>query len=244
MKMSSSTSSPSNRSMTQSITGRPATLSIGFGTRCVCGRRRVPFPASGMITCMGLPSAVAVFEPDQVVELWRGCLEHVAVHDGLDLVHEERRDVGALAGPEGAGDEPVAVPRAEDELAGEDMHRLVLPVVVLEAEDVPRLHVQHLADIAVGAGPDELVAPRLLHTVRHVPHYASARVSRSDDGIVTQARTQSPHPTHASGRMTGCPVSSIASAAGPTGQTPAQTPHALPWKVMQRSGSRVSSPSR
>ena len=33
-----------------SITGLPATLSIGFGVMCVCGRRRVPFPASGMIT--------------------------------------------------------------------------------------------------------------------------------------------------------------------------------------------------
>ena len=55
MKMSSSMSSPSSRSITQSITGRPATLSSGFGTRCVCGRSRVPFPASGMITCIGQP---------------------------------------------------------------------------------------------------------------------------------------------------------------------------------------------
>ena len=27
-------------------------FSIGLGTRCVCGRRRVPFPASGMMTFM------------------------------------------------------------------------------------------------------------------------------------------------------------------------------------------------
>ena len=103
MKISSLTSSPSSRSITQSMTGRPATLSIGLGTRWVCGRRRVPFPASGMITCMSA-SSVAVLEPDQVVELRRGCLEHVAVHDGLDLVDEPGRDVHRLARLEGARD--------------------------------------------------------------------------------------------------------------------------------------------
>ena len=32
------------------MTGRPATRSIGLGVTCVCGRSRVPFPASGMMT--------------------------------------------------------------------------------------------------------------------------------------------------------------------------------------------------
>src|SRR3954469_9582332 len=95
MKISSVTSSPSRRSITQSITGRPATFSSGLGTRCVCGRSRVPLPASGMITCMSA-SSVAVLEPDQVVELRRGGLEDVAVHDGFDLVHEPGRDVDRL----------------------------------------------------------------------------------------------------------------------------------------------------
>src|SRR5829696_1671446 len=107
MKMSSLTSSPSRRSITQSITGRPATFSMGLGTRCVCGRRRVPFPASGMITCMSA-SSVAVAEPDEVVELRRRCFEHVAVHDGLDLVNEPRRNVHRFAGLERAGDELLA----------------------------------------------------------------------------------------------------------------------------------------
>src|SRR5215210_4637463 len=96
MKISSLTSSPARRSITQSMTGRPATLSSGLGTRWVCGRRRVPFPASGTITCMSA-SAVAVLEPDQVVELGCGCLQHVAVHDGLDLVDEPGRNVHRLA---------------------------------------------------------------------------------------------------------------------------------------------------
>src|SRR6476646_6545606 len=120
--MSSLTSSPSRRSITQSITGRPATFSIGLGTRCVCGRRRVPFPASGMITCMSAPS-VAVLEPDEVVALRRGCLEHVAVHNGLDLVHELGRNVHALADLERARLERVAGPGAEDQLAPEHVHR-------------------------------------------------------------------------------------------------------------------------
>src|SRR5512146_1006023 len=118
MKISSSTASPERRSITQSITGRPATLSSGLGTRCVCGRSRVPFPASGMITCMSA-SAVAVLEPHEVVQLGRGRLEHVAVHDGLDLMYEHRRDVRRLARAEGPGHEGITLLGAEDQLAPE-----------------------------------------------------------------------------------------------------------------------------
>src|SRR5665213_3258186 len=42
-------------SSTYCITGFPATRSIGFGVWYVCGRSRVPFPASGMITFTLLP---------------------------------------------------------------------------------------------------------------------------------------------------------------------------------------------
>src|SRR5580765_4359228 len=99
MKISSLTSSPTRRSITQSMTGRPATLSSGLGTRWVWGRRRVPFPASGMITCMSA-SSVAVLEPDEIVELGSRGLEHVAVGDRLDLMHQAGGDVDALPGPE------------------------------------------------------------------------------------------------------------------------------------------------
>src|SRR5512134_611253 len=143
MKISSLTSRPSSRFMTQSITGRPATLSSGLGTRWVWGRRRVPLPASGMITCMSA-SPVAVLESYEIVELGRGRLEYVAVHHGLDLVDQRRWNVYRLAGLEGTGQERVALPRPEDQLAGEDVHRLVLAVVVLQAEDVPGADVQKL----------------------------------------------------------------------------------------------------
>src|SRR5688572_29670846 len=99
MKISSLTSRPSSRSITQSITGRPATLSSGLGTRWVWGRRRVPFPASGMITCMSA-STVAVLDSHQIVELGRGGLEHVAVLHRLDLVNQPGWDVNRLVGPE------------------------------------------------------------------------------------------------------------------------------------------------
>src|SRR5512141_3394578 len=141
MKMSSSMFSPSSRSITQSITGRPATLSSGVGVRWVCGRSRVPFPASGMMTCISA-SPVAVFEPHQVVQMIGGRLQHVAVHDGLDLVHERRRDVRALAGPEGTRDQAVTLLHPENQLTRQHVHRLVLQIVVLETQNVTGLHVQ------------------------------------------------------------------------------------------------------
>src|ERR1044071_6949412 len=96
MKISSVTSRPPSVSITQSITGRPATLSIGLGTRWVCGRRRVPLPASGMMTCTSAPS-VAVGQANQVVELRGGGLQHVTVHDGFDLMDQPRRNVHRLS---------------------------------------------------------------------------------------------------------------------------------------------------
>src|ERR1044071_5875409 len=85
-------------SSTYDITGLPATRSIGFGVTCVCGRRRVPFPASGMMTFMGAPSsragpgaALAVGEADDVVEVRRRHFEHVAVGHRLHLVDRTRR---------------------------------------------------------------------------------------------------------------------------------------------------------
>src|SRR5919108_3634993 len=107
MKISSVTSSPSSRSITQSITGRPATLSSGLGTRWVCGLSRVPFPASGMITCISIPS-VAVLQPHEIIQVWGRGLQHVAVHDRLDLMHQLGRDMNRLAGLERAGHQLVA----------------------------------------------------------------------------------------------------------------------------------------
>src|SRR5882724_10742640 len=118
MKISSLTSSPWRRSITQSMTGRPATFSSGFGVRWVWGRSRVPFPASGMITCMSA-SSVAVLEPDEIVELGSGCLQDVAVGDGLDLVNQPGRDVHGLPRPERTRLQLRARARAQDQLARE-----------------------------------------------------------------------------------------------------------------------------
>jgi hypothetical protein len=87
--------------------------------------------------------------------------------------HESGRDVHAFAGPEAALLERGAGSGAEDQLAPEDVHRLVLAVVVLQAEHVAGAHVKDLADVAVGAGPDELIAPRLLDSVGDVGHWIS-----------------------------------------------------------------------
>ena len=53
-------------------------------------------------------------------------------------------------------------------------------------------------------------------------------MSLNDEGVVMHARTQTPHPTQPSARMTGWPSSSMVSAAVPTGQALAQTPQELP----------------
>src|SRR4051812_41314267 len=135
MKISSVTSSPSSRSITQSITGRPATLSNGLGVRWVCGRSLVPLPARGMITCISVPS-VTVLKPDKVVQLRCGGLEHIAVHHRLDLMDHLRWNVHSLARPEGTSQQLFPRLGSQDQLAGEDVHRLILQVVVLKAEHV------------------------------------------------------------------------------------------------------------
>src|SRR6476661_840948 len=190
MKISSLTSSPSSRSITQSMTGRPATLRSGLGTRWVWGRRRVPFPASGMITCMSA-STVAVLEPDEVVELRRGCFEHVAVDHRFDLVDELGRDVDRLPCLERTRLELGTGTRAQDELAPEHVHGFVLEVVVLQAQDVTGLHVQNLADVAVRPRPDQLEPPRLVHPVRHIGHadLQEGFTNESCGGNIGPART-------------------------------------------------------
>ena len=68
-------------------------------------------------------------------------------------------------------------PGAQDELAGEYVHRLVLALVVLEAQDVAGTHMQDFSDVAPGPGPDQLIAPGLVHAVRHFRQSASGQVA-------------------------------------------------------------------
>src|SRR2546430_1587357 len=277
------------------MTGRPATRTRGLGTRLVSGRSRVPFPASGTMTFMSHPP-VAVFEPHDVVDLGRRSLEQVGRHHRLELMDQLRLDVECRPLRHGPLDQGIALLDPQDDLAREHVDRFVLLVVVLQRQNVSRLDVQDLADVAVGPGPDQLVPPRLLHAIRelaHVPpprqnaecgvrnaewhgpgraalpatehepgtlnsafripksallshsalsHVGDGRLSRNEDGEVTQAVTHTPHPTQPSGRSTGCPPASIARARSPTGQARAHTPQVTPWKVMQRSGSSSSTP--
>src|SRR5206468_12595690 len=122
----------------------------------------------------------------------------------------------------------------QDDFALQDINRLVLPVVILQRQHLSRLDVQNLAHVLVGPGPDDLVAPRPLDPIRYTAH---ASLSFKDEGSVTHAVTQTPHPTHPSGFSTGRPLSSSASAFSPIGHARAQTPHSAPWNVMQRCGS-------
>src|SRR2546422_5926896 len=67
----------------------------------------------------------------------------------------------------------------------------------------------------------------------HIPHSALGhvgddRLSRNEDGEVTQAVTHTPHPTQPSGRSTGWPPPSIARARSPTGHARAHTPQLTP----------------
>src|SRR6266567_2870382 len=151
------------------MTGRPATRTRGLGTRLVSGRSRVPFPASGTMTFMSHPP-VTVFEPHDVVDLGRRSLEQVGRHHRLELMDQLRFDVECRPLRHGPLDQGIALLDPQDDLAREHVDRFVLLVVVLQRQDVSRLDVQDLADVAVGPGPDQLVPPRFLYTVWQVSH--------------------------------------------------------------------------
>src|SRR4029077_3324407 len=140
------------------MTGRPATCTSGLGTRLVSGRSRVPFPASGTMTFMSHP-AVAVFEPDHVVDFRGRCLEQIRRHDRLELMDELGLDMEGGAPRHALFDQGVTPLDAQDDLPGEHVDGLVLLVVVLQRQHLPRLDMENLADVAVRAGPDQLMAP-------------------------------------------------------------------------------------
>src|SRR4029078_13591206 len=132
----------------------------------------------------------------------------------------------------------------QHQLAAKHVHGLVLEVVVLQAQNVPRLHMQNLSDVLVGAGPHQLVAPRLIYPVPHLGHKPSALCAVNPGGRAMQSCTQTTRRTQPSRRSDGCPDSSITNAASPTGQASTQTRHSLPWNVTQFSGRNSSSARR
>src|SRR5947199_285332 len=97
---------------------------------------------------------VAIFEPNDVVQLWRRYLEHVGIFDRDHPVAQARRDVERLAGAQLAAARRRAVgEELEPHAARKDHDRLVLHPVVLERERFARAHMQDLADVAIGLGP-------------------------------------------------------------------------------------------
>src|SRR5687767_4504173 len=109
-------------------------------------------------------AAVAVLEPDDVVQLRRRGLEHEGVFERAPPVHDSRREAERAAGAD-----DLHVRRApglahlELDAPGMDVDDLVLAPMELEAELLPGANEEHLADVVLGRRVDDLVAPRLLH---------------------------------------------------------------------------------
>src|SRR3954451_1012720 len=113
-------------------------------------------------------ASVPILEPHDVVELRRRHLDDRRVierrHavDGAGLEAEVRRrrdDLLAQHGLPHLSELDLRAPRL-------DVPRLVLHAVELQAEGLARTDEQHLADEAVGLGPDQLPAPRLVDPAR------------------------------------------------------------------------------
>ena len=90
-------------------------------------------------------------------------LEDIAVGQGDHLVDCPRRDSERFADLELHVLELLRFLDAVDDLTRQEMDGLVLLVVVLDGKLLAGVDVQDLPDVAVRAGPDRLVPPRLWH---------------------------------------------------------------------------------
>src|SRR5262249_56466549 len=113
----------------------------------------------------GSLAAVAVFEPDDVVQLGGRDLDDLRIVDRGHPMHRPRPETERRARPDHLLLEHRVAGGAELQLRPSLLNepRLVLDVVELQAERLACLHEQQLADVLVGLRPDQLVAPRLLH---------------------------------------------------------------------------------
>src|SRR5262249_44301808 len=108
--------------------------------------------------------AVAILEPDDVVDLRRRHLEDRRVLQRRDAMNGAGPEVERAAGPDdlGLGDRLTRGCELELGTSGFDVPGLVLDAVELEAERVTRSDEDELADVAIGQRPEQLMAPRLL----------------------------------------------------------------------------------
>src|SRR5262245_30589659 len=132
-----------------------------------------------------LPPEV-VLETHDVVELRGGHLHQLGPLDRLVAVDPTCRDVPVVAGHQLLdADLAGVVLEVEAHPAGRDEDRFVLDHVLLEREPPARLDDQDLAHVAVGDGPDQLVAPLLVDSsgaaataaIGHAAHASRTRRS-------------------------------------------------------------------
>src|SRR5512144_284864 len=108
-----------------------------------------------------LPAEV-VLQADHIVDLRRRHLHQLDALDRLVAVDPPRRNVGAVAGTELAGDDgPGVVLEVEPEATGQHVDGFILALVALKRQSLAALDDQDLAAVAVRQRPDELVAPGL-----------------------------------------------------------------------------------
>src|SRR2546430_9678941 len=110
-----------------------------------------------------------------VIDFGSRGLEQVGRHHRLELVDHLGLDVERGSLRHGPLDQRIALLDAQDDLAREHVNRFVLLVVVLQRQDVSGLDVEDLADVAVGSGPDQLVAPGLFDAIRQLAHVPRSR---------------------------------------------------------------------
>src|SRR5579875_2841722 len=142
---------------------------VGTARLIVPGRRPGPVPWATRPAGRGSDRAgalapVVVAQAHHVIEMRGRRLEDIGVLQGLDGVDRAGQVAPDVADADGAlGEGVLALTLDEDEAAGEHVAGLVLLLVVLEGQAVTLVDVQDLADVLVGRGPPDLVAPRLLH---------------------------------------------------------------------------------
>src|SRR5262249_55137110 len=145
--------------------GRPARVGRRLSDRNAVHGDDLNTTVSGL---RGSLAAVAVFEPDDVVEVGGRDLDDLRVVDRRDPVDRPRTESERRAWADDLVLEDGVAGGAELELGPALLNepRLVLDVVELQAERLAGLHEQQLADVVVGLGPDQLVTPGLLDLAR------------------------------------------------------------------------------
>src|SRR6266851_873470 len=109
-------------------------------------------------------AAVAILEPDHIIQLRSGNLEDVAILERDHAMALARRDVMGLARLQRNGLElALLVVKNEVHLSRIEEDRFHFLPMILQRQLVALLDVQDLADVVGGMGPDQLMAPGLLH---------------------------------------------------------------------------------